>query len=291
MDKEPIIMELLSLRSNLTGTLSDVLPLTVYTTGTEYQRPLTRLKGFSAHQLFLTVSGSGKFRRLASDKDKKDKWDMLQAGDLLYIPAGCAHEYMPVFEEPWHVAYVTFVENFGGTIAGWGFRDAPRLFAIGDIPAYTSRIHDIWSHSGSDHEPWHSTESLISLLLFVLRTNHETRPAASPAALPIGYRDSAVDVAVQFLRDHMDRPLTIASLAEHVGYSQKQLTRLFRAAFGTTPLQYLHGMRMRAAQMLLSEHPDLTVRQVASYVGMEPVYFTRLYKRTFQDTPSSMNRR
>ncbi|MHA6485460.1 helix-turn-helix domain-containing protein [Paenibacillus sp. strain BS8-2] len=280
-------MELLTLRSNLNHTLGDVLPLTVYTVGTENQHPITRMKGFSAHQLFLTVSGAGKFRRLGSDKDKRDT---LSSGDLLFIPANYPHEYMQVSEEPWHVAYVTFVENFGGTIAGWGFREAPRLFAISDIPAFTSRIRGIWTHSGGNHNPWHTTEALISLLLHILRTNHESRPSSHPV-VPVNYRESAVDIAVQFLRDHLNRPITIASLAEHVGYSQKQLTRLFLTAFGTTPLQYLHNLRMHAARMLLNEHPDLTVRQVASYVGMEPVYFTRLYKRTFQDTPSSTQRR
>lgn len=280
-------MELLALRSNLTNTLGDLLPLTVYTAGTEIQPPLTRMKGFSAHQLFLTVSGTGRFRRLGTDKDK---WDILSSGDLLYIPAGCAHEYMAAGEEPWHVAYVTFLENFGNIMEGWGFRDVPRLFKIVDLPAFTNRIYEIWSHSGNDHQPWRTSELLFSLLLDMLRTNREARPAASPKPLPITYRDSAVETAVQFLRDHLNRPITIAMLAEHVGYSQKQLTRLFRAAVGTTPLQYLHSLRMVAAEKLLSEYPDLTVSQVAAYVGMEPVYFTRLYKRTFKELPSRKSR-
>lgn len=276
-------MELLPLRSNLTHTFSDLLPLTVYTAGTENQPPLTRMKGFSAHQLFLTVSGKGRFRQLGT---AKDKWDMLNGGDLLYIPADCTHEYIPVGKEPWHVAYVTFLENFGDTLNGWGFRDVPRLLKITDIPAFTSRIQEIWDHSGSVHNPWRTSEVLFALLLDILRMNRESNANDSPAVLPINYRDSAVETAAQFLRDHLNRPMTIATLAEHVGYSQKQLTRLFRAAFGMTPLQYLHSLRMHAALKLIDEHPDLSVRQVAAYIGMDPAYFTRLFKRTFHRLPS-----
>ena len=97
------------------------------------------MKGFSAHQLFLTISGSGRFRRLGSDKDK---WDILTSGNLLYIPAGCAHEYRPQDGEAWHVSYVTFLENFGNTLTGWGFRDMPRLLAVNDIGVVTGAIHD-----------------------------------------------------------------------------------------------------------------------------------------------------
>ena len=276
-------MELLTLRGNLNQTLSELLPLTVYTAGMENQRSITRMKGFSAHQLFLTISGSGRFRRLGSEKDK---WDILKSGNLLYIPAGCAHEYMPQDSEAWHVAYVTFLENFGNTLKGWGFRDIPRLFTVTDIPAITGRIRDIWTHSGGAPDLWHTSEALYALMLHILKSNQEQLPSASPVALPDSYRESAVDTAVQFLRDHLNRPITIASLAEHVGYSQKQLTRLFRSALDTTPLQYLHKLRLHTARQMLNEYPDLSIRQIAAYVGMEPVYFTRLYKRAYNELPS-----
>ncbi len=277
-------MELLPRKSNFGATYKDVLPLTVYTVGTEIQPPLTRMKGFSAHQLFFTVSGTGKFRRLANDKDK---WDILGSGDLLYIPANCAHEYMATGGNPWHVAYVTFLENFGSMVANWGLRDSPRLFRMEDQPSYMNRIQQIWMHSGSEHDPWQTTEMLMALLLSIMKANQTLQRTASPSAEPASYREPIVNNAVQFIHDHLNRPITIAQLAEHVGYSQKQLTRLFRKEFGTTPLQYVHKKRLHTASLLLTDNPELNVRQVAAYVGMEPEYFTRLYKREFKRLPSA----
>lgn len=287
MDKEVVLVKLLNLRSNLSNALRDVLPFTVYTIGTEIQSPVTRMKGFSAHQLFLTVSGSGKFRRLDQDKDK---WDMLRSGDLLYIPAGCQHEYMPTGDEPWLVAYVTFLENFGETMQKWSFRELPRLMKIEDTGAFVERIESLWAKLGSEPDHWKLSEELISLLLSVQRNLHEAKPASEAPPVPAAYRESAVEAAVQFMHDHLNRPITIDRLAQHVGYSQKQLTRLFRQSFDTTPLQYLHKLRLHAGQMLLFEHPELTVRQVAAYVGMEPDYFARLYKRAYRTAPSEDSR-
>ncbi|WP_059044559.1 helix-turn-helix domain-containing protein [Paenibacillus rubinfantis] len=284
-------MDLLPLKSNLTPSHNEILPLTVYTVGTEIQPPLTRMKGFSAHQLFLTLSGAGQFRRLHVDKDK---WDILHPGQLLFIPAGCAHEYMPYGEQPWFVGYVTLLENFGDVLSRWGFGDAPRLLQLSDVTLFTDRLLAIWQLSGNEHDPWQTTELLYSLLLAILKdtsgqTSRQTDssiPSLQPSAPPVSYRTSVVDVAVRFLHDHLNRPITIAGLAGHVGYSQKQLTRLFRQAMGLTPLQYLHQIRLKTARHLLLEHPDMTIRQAAAYVGLEPVYFARLYKREFQRLPS-----
>ncbi|MGG1613583.1 helix-turn-helix domain-containing protein [Paenibacillus phoenicis] len=284
-------MDLLPLRSNLTPFCNELLPLSVYTVGTEIQPPLTRMKGFSAHQLFLTISGTGQFRRLYVNKDK---WDILRPGQLLYIPAGCAHEYMPYGEEPWFVGYVTLLENFGEVLSHWGFGDAPRLLQLSDVSLFTDRLLAIWQLSGNEHDPWRTTELLYSLFLTILKdTSGQTSveadsgvPVVPPAAPPASYRASVVDVAIRFLHDHLNRPITIAGLAGHVGYSQKQLTRLFRQAMGLTPLQYLHQIRLKTARHLLMDHPDMTIRQAAAYVGLEPVYFARLYKREFGRLPS-----
>ncbi|MHA7964008.1 helix-turn-helix domain-containing protein [Paenibacillus sp. CAU 1782] len=276
-------MKLLRLKSNLSGSFRDIFPFTVYTVGTEIQPPLTRMKGFSAHQLFLTVSGTGKFRKLAQDKDK---WDILEEGSLLYIPAGCMHEYTPTGHEPWQVAYVTFLENFGGMMGKWGLREMPRLFQITNTESLVERIYGLWETFGEELDEWSASEQLLSLLLDLQKNLKKTTSPEHAPLLPTVFRETVVEAAVQFMHDHLNRPLTIERLAQHVGYSQKQLTRLFRQSFGTTPLQYLHRLRLHAAQMLLLEYPDLTVKQVAAYVGMEPDYFTRLYKRAYSSLPS-----
>lgn len=279
-------MELLGLRSNGVHDLEEGLPFAVYTVGTEMQQPITRVEGFSAGQLFLTFSGVGRFRLIGQNKP-----DILEPGSLLYIPAGVPNEYMPVGDEPWFVGYVTFVEREPGLLAAWGFGRDPFIRRIGNPDLLYARIETIWSLSGPQHEPWKATEALFAFCLELKKQLHEHPPGLAKPTVTVSANSSviphpAVESAVRFLHDHLERSLTVRELADYAGYSQKQLTRLFRRHLGQTPLQYLLQLRLRTAALLLHEHPGLTIRQAAAYVGMEPVYFTRLFRRAYGITPS-----
>ncbi|OPA73982.1 AraC family transcriptional regulator [Paenibacillus selenitireducens] len=275
-------MKRLPLRSNLQNSITSDIPFAVYTVGTDLQLPITRLNGFSAKQLFFTFSGRGRFRKLG-----QDKWDILEPNSLLYIPEGFPHEYMPLRGEAWHAGYVTFVEQRSGMMTDWGFGPSPMQAYISNPDEVLPMIEQIWLQSGPDYDPWSTTETLFSLCLMIKK---QIQPDEG-APIPLfhrreRYRETAVDLAIRFLHDHLNRHISIADLAAHIGYSQKQLTRLFREELGQTPLQYLQHIRMHSALTLLHENADMTIRQAAAYVGMEPTYFTRLHRRMYGFVPS-----
>lgn len=276
-------LELLSLRSNSLYQIDEGLPFAVYTAGTEIQSPITRLEGFSANQLFLTFSGKGRFRLPG-----QDKWDILQPHMLLYIPAGKPHEYMPEGVEPWYVGYVTFVENEAGMLSGWGFGAESFHCPFKEKERLYDLLKKIWSLSGAQHDEWAATECLFAFCLELKRQLQSTSKVSISAFTNRAYEDqhTIVDIAVRFLHDHLERHITMGELAAHVGYSQKQLTRLFRNSLQMTPLQYLQQLRLRTASLLLAEQPNMSIRQAAAYIGMEPVYFTRLFRRVYGITPS-----
>ncbi|MEO3792983.1 helix-turn-helix domain-containing protein [Nonomuraea sp. B10E15] len=65
----------------------------------------------------------------------------------------------------------------------------------------------------------------------------------------------------------LDQPLTVGDLARQANMSSRHLTRHFRSATGTTPLQWLLMQRIRRAQELL-ETTDDTIDTVASAAGL-----------------------
>lgn len=65
----------------------------------------------------------------------------------------------------------------------------------------------------------------------------------------------------------LDQPLTVEDLARQANMSSRHLARHFRAATGTTPLQWLLTQRIRRAQELL-ETTDDSVDTIASAAGM-----------------------
>ena len=89
------------------------------------------------------------------------------------------------------------------------------------------------------------------------------------------------------IQRHLDRPLTLASLAQRAGYSQQHLNRVFQRVLGTTPLKYLAATRLERAADLLRDQ-RLTVAEVARRVGIpDPTYFSRQFVRRFGATPSA----
>lgn len=281
-------MEYLRLRSNLNQPLNGNLPFAVYTVGTEDQRPMTRLEGFSANQLFLTFTGHGRFRQLG---EEVNKWQTILPGTLLYIPAGLPHEYAPQGEEPWRIGFVTFVEQASGPLHSWGFGQSLFKTAVSDTSSLYEMLQAIWSRSGPQYDAWGAAEQLLAFCLQVKKQMAQsvslTENASNPAAIRgARYRDSVVSNATRFMQDHLQRHITMSELSAHVGYSPKQLTRIFHEALGTTPLHYLQRIRLQTAAHLLEHSPDMTVRQAAAHIGMEPIYFTRLFRRMFAVTPS-----
>jgi AraC family transcriptional activator FtrA len=97
----------------------------------------------------------------------------------------------------------------------------------------------------------------------------------------------------------LDQPLTVTDLAREARMSERTLTRQFRAATGTTPLQWLLAQRVHRAQELL-ETTDYSVEQIASHTGLGTAatlrrHFHRAlgvppdtYRRTFHERPRSV---
>jgi transcriptional regulator GlxA family with amidase domain len=73
--------------------------------------------------------------------------------------------------------------------------------------------------------------------------------------------------ALDWARDHLDKPLTVQDLARNAGLSPRHLARRMRAELGLTPLGWLHQQRITRAQDLL-ERTEASVEQIAARCGM-----------------------
>jgi transcriptional regulator GlxA family with amidase domain len=83
--------------------------------------------------------------------------------------------------------------------------------------------------------------------------------------------------------EHLDEPLTVELLARRALMSPRTFARRFRAATGTTPLQWLLRQRILHAQRLL-EATDLPVEVIADRCGFGSATVLRTHFRRFVDT-------
>jgi Transcriptional regulator containing an amidase domain and an AraC-type DNA-binding HTH domain len=71
---------------------------------------------------------------------------------------------------------------------------------------------------------------------------------------------------LEWARERLDQPLTVARLAEQARLSPRTLARRFRDTLGTSPLQWLLEQRVRWAQELL-ETTDEPIERIARRTG------------------------
>jgi AraC family transcriptional regulator len=84
--------------------------------------------------------------------------------------------------------------------------------------------------------------------------------------------------------------LDLETLATVSGYSRAHFLRMFRLATGTTPHQYLQGLRLEHARRQLEDTPA-ALTEIALDSGFSShSHFTTLFRQKFGMTPSPYRR-
>jgi len=89
---------------------------------------------------------------------------------------------------------------------------------------------------------------------------------------------------------NLDTDLSLDSLAEESGYSRAHFLRMFRAATGVTPHQYVLGLRVRRAQDYLRKK-DASIIDVAVSCGFSSQsHMTSVFRQRLEMTPGEFRR-
>ncbi|WP_162834394.1 AraC family transcriptional regulator [Amycolatopsis circi] len=134
---------------------------------------------------------------------------------------------------------------------------------------------------------WQIEQLVIESLLLTQPHNRSEALARPGSRMPSARLNQALD----YLRDHLAEPFTVAGVARHCGVSVRSLQEAFRRELGTTPVQWLRAARLdRAHAMLSSAAPGTTtVTDVAYAVGFLHLgEFARHFKARFGRPPSAV---
>lgn len=148
----------------------------------------------------------------------------------------------------------------------------------------------------------------LDLCLHLVRTDHGAAVAADAARLsvmplertggqaqfiahePPAPDGTTLEPLLTWMRQNAGRDLALADIARHAGMSVRTLNRRFRDQVGTTPLRWLHRIRVHQAQHLLetTAHP---VDRVATQVGFGSVTaFRDRFRRITGTSPQAYRR-
>ena len=94
-------------------------------------------------------------------------------------------------------------------------------------------------------------------------------------------------LVTEYIRDNLDRKLTLAEISGIVGMNPYHLIRTFKQATGVTPHQYLRRSRIERAQILLTKS-NLPIVGISQQVGFkDQSHFTKVFRKLTGVTPKT----
>lgn len=95
-----------------------------------------------------------------------------------------------------------------------------------------------------------------------------------------------VQLAIGYIKTHIDEKLTLEKIAEEVGLSKFHFSREFKRITGLTIVSYINVLRCRNAKKLLLKN-EYSIHEIANKCGFEnDSYFSRTFKKYIGVLPS-----
>lgn len=112
-----------------------------------------------------------------------------------------------------------------------------------------------------------------------------------PQASAVGEAAYRIQESIAYMRQNLDRPLQVATLAARVNVSASHFFVLFKRHTGSAPIDYFVRLRMEKAQALL-DTTELSVKEAATALGyVDPFHFSRVFKSVVGVSPSNYRAR
>ena len=126
--------------------------------------------------------------------------------------------------------------------------------------------------------------ALLSSVVKAVGYTDDARTSASPTT-----RHAIVSRAQDYMREHVEEPLTVEDLCRVLGVSRRTLQYSFQEVLQLNPVSYLRAMRLNGVRrMLKSADPQChSVQDIAARWGFWHLsHFANDYRRMFGELPS-----
>ena len=219
----------------------------------------------------------------------------LPGGHFLVVPAHTRHRGLNNMRMPSDVASLTFNLRRGGKSSALPFTRAEldwmeSCFEEPGVAVYPfgPAVKLIIPYLKAEILAWNGSQTTLDrkARLRMLVCGHILEAAREVALKPVERPNEIVVAAVEYLRAHLDEPLSVAALTKHLGFSRARVFELFNAETGLAPHHYLVRLRLeKAAELLRNTRQSIT--EIAFATGFASgQHLSRVFHTYYGETPS-----
>lgn len=235
-----------------------------------------RKEPIAEHVLIYCVEGAGWY-------EVEGERFLVTANHFFVLPAGKPHTYGADESNPWTIYWVHF-SGLHATIYSAGALHPQEI-----KPNMRSRINyrnqifeEIFNtlYNGYSRESLRYVSSLLHYYLASMRYINFYRQTDKNTA-----NDSMVAAAIHYMKENIEKHLTLDDLAKYTGYSLTHFSSLFKRQTGESPLTYFNRLKIEVSCQMLNE-TDMHINQICHKVGISDCYyFSRLFRRIIGVSP------
>jgi AraC-like DNA-binding protein len=251
--------------------------LPFYLTGVGKNSPeynVKRENGLVSHQFLFTSGGKGILTVGGRSYIQTE-------GSLFYLSPSVPHEYRPEKDE-WETCWAVF--------RGEHLSELMRIMGFGDFAVKNGAVNDrivrIFEqlYAAAGDSVYGAQRCSLLVYEYILAVSEQ---------LLSGHENTVSEQlsgAVSYIDKHLSDDITLECLAEISGVSLQHFCRLFKAALGMRPMEYIARKRVAKAKLMLcnSGEPIAEIGEKCGY--RDPAYFGLVFRKYEGISPSEYRR-
>lgn len=203
----------------------------------------------------------------------------LQAGDVLFIPAGSARGGTASEVNQRYAAEFSTGDNGGLGLPILLERRIGKV-KIQNLEYFKQRF-SLLNHNWMLNGPYRETFCSAVLLEMLSLVNHDMDMEKSG-----GKKRRMVETIKNYIRGHYQENIKLQQLAELCGRTPNYISYMFKEATGFSPIEYIQEVRIAAAKdLMLTE--CLSINEISEQTGFcDQAYFYRVFKKLTGCSPT-----
>lgn len=258
-----------------------LLPVYITGVGTQKNQEFTdRKEGYRDYQWTLCTNGKGVFKI-------GHKEYLIEEGMGFFFSPYIPHVYYSL-EEPWETNWITFDGNMISVLL--------QVYGINPFEVFVPTEAEFSMELFSRIYRLLGTESLnrltdASTLLYQILAELKKDEKLTTKQTPVMIRTQKLLPVIRYMEGNFIHDISLDQLSDEIHVTPHYLCKLFKQAFGISPIHYLIRIRLQTAKKYLILRSDWDVNTIARQVGYQDVsYFCSIFKAQEKMTPGEFRR-